>query len=183
MPDEPVFVRGGQQCHVVQEKTHCYSVLRGQHSTGLVVWSSPPLPGLVKVPGAIHPEMRVQASSIIETGEKVLVDAVYAKHGPPRQIMFGEPRMAQFPPGRRWPLGAAAIRLAAKYTVSPSGIRQRSAPGAGTALRQPVRSETSCRNPWSRCAHRKSPDRRRGETRARRASCRSTSRGPRSALR
>jgi hypothetical protein len=138
VPDEPVFVRGGQQCHVVQEKTHCYSVLRGQHSTGLVVWSSPPLPGLVKVPGAIHPEMRVQASSVIETGKKVLADAVYAKHGPPRQIMFGEPRMAQFPPGkalaaqrRRHPLGRQVHGVAFWHQAAPGARCRDSTPSAG----------------------------------------------------
>jgi hypothetical protein len=60
---------------------------------GLVAWPSPTLSGLVEVPAAVHPEMRVQASSVIETGKQVLPDAAYAQHSAPRQIMLSQPRM------------------------------------------------------------------------------------------
>jgi hypothetical protein len=103
VPGEPVFVLGGHERHVMQEETHCYSFLRSQHCAGLVAWSPPTLSGSVNVPGAVHPEMRMQASSVIEPGEHVLPDAVYAQHGEPREIMFSEPGMAQFPTGQAFP--------------------------------------------------------------------------------
>jgi len=84
MPHELVFVLGGHQRHVVQEKTHHYSFLRGQHRTSLVAWPSPTLSRSVKVPGAVHPEMRMQACPVVETGEQVLPHAVHAQHGKPR---------------------------------------------------------------------------------------------------
>ncbi len=103
MSHELVFVLGGQERHVVQEETHCYSFLRGQHCAGLVAWPLPTLSGSVKVPGAVHPKMRMQASSVVEPGEQVLPDAVYAQHGEPREVMLGEPWMAQFPTGEALP--------------------------------------------------------------------------------
>src|ERR671917_43637 len=60
-----------------------------------MAWSSPTLPGLVKVPRAIHPEMRMQTSPIVETGEQVLPDAVYAEDCKPRKIMLSQPWMTQ----------------------------------------------------------------------------------------
>jgi hypothetical protein len=48
------------------------------------------------MPGTVHPEMRVQASPIIETGEQVLADTVHPQHGKPGEVMLSKPRMAQF---------------------------------------------------------------------------------------
>lgn len=103
VPHEPVFVLGDHKRHVVQEETYCYSFLRGQHCPGLMAWPSPTLPGPVQVPRAIHPEMRMQASSVIETGEQVLPDAVDAQDGEPREIMLSQPGMTQLTSGQALP--------------------------------------------------------------------------------
>jgi hypothetical protein len=103
MLHELVFVRGGYQRHVVQEETHRYSFLCGQHRASLVAGPSPTLSESVKVPGAVHPEMRMQACSVVETGEQVLSDAVHAQHGEPGQIMLGQPWMAEFPMSQALP--------------------------------------------------------------------------------
>lgn len=103
MPHEPVFFLGGHKRHVVQEEAHCYSFLCGQYCASLMAWPSPTLPGSVKVPGAIHSEMRMQASSVVEAGEQMLPDAVHAQNGEAREIMLSQPWMAQFPPGQALP--------------------------------------------------------------------------------
>ena len=58
--------------------------------------------------------MRMQASPVVETDEQMLPDALHAQHGEPREIMLGEPWMAQFPRVRRFLLSAAAMCFAAK---------------------------------------------------------------------
>ena len=70
-------VVGGQQHHVVQTETHRYLGQRGQYCAGLVAWPSSPLSGSVKMPGAVHPEMGVQASTVVETGEEMFANAAH----------------------------------------------------------------------------------------------------------
>lgn len=84
----------------MQEETYCYSFLRGQHCPGLMTWPSPTLPGPVQVPRTIHPEMRMQTSSVIETSKQVLPDAVDAQDGEPREIMLSQPWMTQLASGQ-----------------------------------------------------------------------------------
>jgi hypothetical protein len=80
---ESVFLPRGEHSHVVQAEAHRYPVLRGQYCPGLMTWPSPARSGSVKVPGTVHPEMRMQASSVVEPGEQVLADALYAQHSAP----------------------------------------------------------------------------------------------------
>lgn len=100
MPHEPVFILGDHKRHVMQEETYCYSFLRGQHCPGLMAWPSPTLPGPVQVPRTIHPEMRMQTSSVIKTSKQVLPDAVDAQDGESREVMLSQPWMTQLASGQ-----------------------------------------------------------------------------------
>jgi hypothetical protein len=92
--DQAGLLGGGQQLQVVQREPDGHAVGRLQNRSRLVRRALPAHPGPVEVPGAVHPEVAVQAAPVIEPREQVLSDAAHLQHGATGQVVPDQARVA-----------------------------------------------------------------------------------------
>ena len=103
MTDQAVLLTGPQQGHVVQPEAHRHALSGSEYRSGVVAGVPPPLAGEVELPRAVHPQVTVQAATVIEPDEQVLAHAGDPSHPLPGQVVLHQPRVPQLAPHQLLP--------------------------------------------------------------------------------
>jgi hypothetical protein len=112
MTDQAVLLAGPQQGHVVQPEAHRDALSGSEHRSGVVAGVPPPLVWEVELPRAVHPQVTVQAVTVIEPDEQVLAHTADPGNPLPGQVVLHQPRVPQLAPHQLLP---------AQRSVQPPG--------------------------------------------------------------
>jgi hypothetical protein len=103
MTDQAVLLAGPQQGQVVQPEAHRDAISGGEHRPGVVAGVPPPLAREVELPRAVHPQMAMQAATMIEPDEQMLAHAAHPSDPLPGQVVLHQPRVPQLAPHQLLP--------------------------------------------------------------------------------